>query len=109
MPGDRGDESRAERAVGLSRRSFLTSSGVACAGAVVLEAAIPHIVGARAEAAECAALGPGAVPLGLEVNGQTWTVAVPPHMTLAEVLRGPLGLTGTKIGCDRGACAACTA
>jgi carbon-monoxide dehydrogenase small subunit/xanthine dehydrogenase YagT iron-sulfur-binding subunit len=29
-------------------------------------------------------------------------------MTLAEVLRGPLGLTGTKIGCDRGACSACT-
>jgi aerobic-type carbon monoxide dehydrogenase small subunit (CoxS/CutS family) len=90
------------------RRSFLTSSGVAGAGAVVLEAAIPHIVGARAEAAESAALGPGAVPLGLEVNGQTWTVAVAPHMTLAEVLRGPLGLTGTKIGCDRGACSACT-
>jgi carbon-monoxide dehydrogenase small subunit/xanthine dehydrogenase YagT iron-sulfur-binding subunit len=29
-------------------------------------------------------------------------------MTLAEVLRGPLDLTGTKIGCDRGACSACT-
>ena len=29
-------------------------------------------------------------------------------MTLAEVLRGPLGLTGTKIACDRGACSACT-
>jgi aerobic-type carbon monoxide dehydrogenase small subunit (CoxS/CutS family) len=29
-------------------------------------------------------------------------------MTLAEVLRGPLGLTGTKVACDRGACSACT-
>jgi carbon-monoxide dehydrogenase small subunit/xanthine dehydrogenase YagT iron-sulfur-binding subunit len=29
-------------------------------------------------------------------------------MTLAEVLRGPLGLTGTKIACNRGACSACT-
>src|SRR5579872_7400337 len=29
-------------------------------------------------------------------------------MTLAEALRGPLGLTGTKIACNRGACAACT-
>ena len=29
-------------------------------------------------------------------------------MTLAELLRGPLGLTGTKIACNRGACSACT-
>ena len=29
-------------------------------------------------------------------------------MTLAEALRGPLDLTGTKIGCNRGACSACT-
>jgi hypothetical protein len=29
-------------------------------------------------------------------------------MTLAEALRGPLSLTGTKIACDRGACSACT-
>jgi aerobic-type carbon monoxide dehydrogenase small subunit (CoxS/CutS family) len=29
-------------------------------------------------------------------------------MTLAEALRGPLGLTGTKIACNRGACSACT-
>jgi carbon-monoxide dehydrogenase small subunit/xanthine dehydrogenase YagT iron-sulfur-binding subunit len=30
-------------------------------------------------------------------------------MTLAEALRGPLGLMGTKIACDRGACSGCTA
>jgi len=29
-------------------------------------------------------------------------------MTLAEALRGPLGLTGTKVACNRGACSACT-
>jgi carbon-monoxide dehydrogenase small subunit/xanthine dehydrogenase YagT iron-sulfur-binding subunit len=48
------------------------------------------------------------VQLGIDVNGVSRTVAVAPHMTLAEVLRSPLGLTGTKIGCDRGACSACT-
>ena len=32
----------------------------------------------------------------------------PPWPSLAEVLRGPLGLTGTKIACNRGACSACT-
>jgi carbon-monoxide dehydrogenase small subunit/xanthine dehydrogenase YagT iron-sulfur-binding subunit len=42
------------------------------------------------------------------VNGAERAVQVEPQMTLAEVLRGPLDLTGTKIGCDRGACSACT-
>jgi xanthine dehydrogenase YagT iron-sulfur-binding subunit len=53
-------------------------------------------------------VGPDAVPLTLQVNGVARSVAVAPHVTLAEVLRGPLDLTGTKIGCDRGACSACT-
>jgi xanthine dehydrogenase YagT iron-sulfur-binding subunit len=55
-----------------------------------------------------AVLGPGARLETLRVNGRDVRVAVDPGMTLAEVLRGPLGLTGTKIGCDRGACSACT-
>jgi aerobic-type carbon monoxide dehydrogenase small subunit (CoxS/CutS family) len=109
MPRGRGDGSKAgSRAIALSRRSFLTSSGVAGAGAAALDTAIPDLFGARAEAAEVAAIGPGALPLTIEVNGQSQTVSVEPRMTLAEVLRGPLGLTGTKIGCDRGACSACT-
>ncbi len=52
--------------------------------------------------------GPGAVSLPLSINGRTVTVLVDPTATLAEVLRYGLGLTGTKIGCDRGACSACT-
>ena len=36
------------------------------------------------------------------------SVRVDPGMTLAQLLRDQLGLTGTKIGCDRGACSACT-
>ncbi len=38
----------------------------------------------------------------------TRTVHAEPRMTLAEALRGPFGLTGTKIACNRGACSACT-
>ncbi len=58
--------------------------------------------------ADRAAVGPDVVPMTLRVNGVERFVAVPPHTTLAEVLRGPLDLTGTKIGCDRGSCSACT-
>lgn len=44
----------------------------------------------------------------LKVNGQTRNVDVLPHETLANTLRYKLGLTGTKLGCDRGECGACT-
>ncbi len=52
--------------------------------------------------------GLDAVPISLQINGVTRIVHAEPHMTLAEALRGPLGLTGTKIACNRGACSACT-
>jgi xanthine dehydrogenase YagT iron-sulfur-binding subunit len=53
-------------------------------------------------------VGPDAVPMSLRINGVIRTLALPPQITLAEALRGPLGLTGTKIACNRGACSACT-
>jgi len=48
------------------------------------------------------------VTIELHVNDTVQTLHVEPRMTLVEVLRGPLGLTGTKIACNRGACSACT-
>ena len=42
------------------------------------------------------------------VNGKPVEVAVKPNVTLADVLRTELGLTGTKKGCERGNCGACT-
>ncbi|MCL2149403.1 MAG: (2Fe-2S)-binding protein [Dehalococcoidia bacterium] len=44
----------------------------------------------------------------LTVNGLKRLVQIEPHQTLADMLRDTLGLTGTKVGCDRGACGACT-
>jgi xanthine dehydrogenase YagT iron-sulfur-binding subunit len=52
--------------------------------------------------------GPQAAPLTLLVNGVPRTAPVDPATTLVEFLRDGLGLTGTKVGCDRGACSACT-
>ena len=44
----------------------------------------------------------------LKVNGEFYEVAVDAHRTLLEVLRGNLGLTGAKEGCDLGTCGTCT-
>jgi aerobic-type carbon monoxide dehydrogenase small subunit (CoxS/CutS family) len=69
-----------------------------------------HVAGqaTAGSATDTPIIGPDAVPMSLRINGATRTLAVPPQTTLAEALRGPLGLTGTKIACNRGACSACT-
>jgi xanthine dehydrogenase YagT iron-sulfur-binding subunit len=48
------------------------------------------------------------VTVKLEVNGEPRTIAVEPRTTLLDALREQLVLTGTKKGCDRGECGACT-
>nr|WP_312872754.1 2Fe-2S iron-sulfur cluster-binding protein [Kibdelosporangium persicum] len=50
----------------------------------------------------------GTSEITLSVNGQRHRVAVEPRVTLLDALRERLGLTGTKKGCDRGECGACT-
>jgi aerobic-type carbon monoxide dehydrogenase small subunit (CoxS/CutS family) len=46
--------------------------------------------------------------VALKVNGQTHRIGVTPEMSLLEALREKLGLVGTKMGCDRSECSACT-
>jgi len=86
----------------ITRRRFLESTGAAIAVA-------PAAPGLMTAAASMQSAGtPKTVPVTLTVNGVRRRVDVDPRATLAEVLRDQLNLTGTKIGCDRGECGACT-
>jgi aerobic-type carbon monoxide dehydrogenase small subunit (CoxS/CutS family) len=91
----------------VSRRAFLASAG-ATAGGAMLETGLAASGALAQSKSDQSIIGPDAVPLALRINGAVRALTVPPHTTLAEALRGPLDLTGTKIGCDRGACSACT-
>jgi len=48
------------------------------------------------------------IKLALSVNGKKHRLAIDPRVTLLDLLREELGLTGTKKGCDLGQCGACT-
>ena len=48
------------------------------------------------------------IPVEVSVNGRRHTAAVEPRLTLADYLRDKCGLTGTHLGCEHGACGACT-
>ena len=85
----------------VSRRGFIASVG---AGAVVA-ATVGEGAGGKA-APVAAAAEP--IKTTLKVNGRTHRILVEPRWTLAFVLRERLGLTGTKIGCERGECGACS-
>jgi xanthine dehydrogenase YagT iron-sulfur-binding subunit len=85
----------------MSRRGFLTSVGAGATVAVSLKE-IPE-----APAQEIEASGQTAT-ISLRINGSSRKLMVEPRWSLLYVLREVLGLTGTKIGCDRGECGACT-
>jgi aerobic-type carbon monoxide dehydrogenase small subunit (CoxS/CutS family) len=85
-----------------SRRDFIKgviASGISIAG-------IPYM--ASGQVRPTSSLGSVERLVSLNVNGQVRRVDVLPNETLVMTLRYKLGLTGTKLGCDRGECGACT-
>ncbi len=95
-------ESSGESLSNVSRRTFIqgsvaTGAAVTLAGGNLLQPDVLH-----------AATEPVGSTINLNVNGESHELEVEPQDTLAMVLRFKLNLTGTKFGCDRAECGACT-
>lgn len=84
----------------LTRRRFI--KGVIFSGAAATTGAGVFLANAQNGAGTAERL------INLNINGRTRPVDVMPSETLAYTLRYKLDLTGTKIGCNRGECGACT-
>ncbi|WP_269507068.1 (2Fe-2S)-binding protein [Burkholderia sp. IMCC1007] len=89
-----------------ARRRFLQS-----AAAAATVSAAPHVHAQAPAASPAAAPHRDAVPaqpVRLDINGREYALHLEPRVTLLDALREYAGLTGTKKGCDRGQCGACT-
>lgn len=100
MANDHQDQ-RSDPKGGLRRRGFLSAISAGVVGATVAGQAQP----ARQEPAP----EPGKlIRAKLAINGRQHDLVVEPRWTLLYVLREQLGMTGSKVGCERGECGACT-
>ena len=86
----------------VSRREFLKSAGVGSLAASV------GVAEADAQTTGPRVVGPGEVPVQLQVNGKRVDLKIEPRVTLLDALRMRADLTGNKRVCDRGTCGACT-
>jgi xanthine dehydrogenase YagT iron-sulfur-binding subunit len=88
---------------GITRRRFLKTMGSGAAIAAASDTLAGRSI-AEAEVIEPKKI----VPATLFINGRRRSLVVEPRWSLLYVLREKLGLTGTKVGCERGECGACT-
>ncbi len=99
----RDPEKQKKRKPNFSRRGFLKgvsiTSGALTTG--ILETEAEAQTGAKV-------IGPGEVPITLQINGKPYKTSVEPRATLLDTLRHRLDLTAAKRVCDRGTCGACT-
>lgn len=90
---------------GASRRAFLKQSSALAAFALTPPAAVQAVDKGLGEKV---AVAFEQQPLRVEINGVAQQLSVEPRVTLLDLLRDQLNLTGTKKGCDHGQCGACT-
>ncbi|QDL93140.1 (2Fe-2S)-binding protein [Paroceanicella profunda] len=86
----------------VSRRSLLRGSAAAAA------TSLAHAGRASAQDATAESAFEARIDLRLNVNGHQHALTVEPRVTLLDALRERMQLTGTKKGCNRGECGACT-
>jgi xanthine dehydrogenase YagT iron-sulfur-binding subunit len=92
-----------ERRFEITRRAFLANVGVGAA-AVVVAGRLPADATEQQTVMDPVEM----TKIILRINGQPHRLLVEPRWSLLFVLRERLGLTGTKVGCNRGECGACT-
>ncbi|MFC0402017.1 2Fe-2S iron-sulfur cluster-binding protein [Paraburkholderia rhizosphaerae] len=105
---DAGDDVVEPSPANTSRRRFLQSAAAAATVGVAphLQAQTPA---AQPDAPAAPQFAPApARPVKLMINGREYTLQLEPRVTLLDALREYAGLMGTKKGCDRGQCGACT-
>jgi xanthine dehydrogenase YagT iron-sulfur-binding subunit len=88
---------------GITRRRFIQTMGSGAALVAVSETLVAGDIAQAEENQPKTIIG-----INLRVNGLNRSLAVEPRWSLLYVLREKLGLTGTKLGCERGECGACT-
>jgi xanthine dehydrogenase YagT iron-sulfur-binding subunit len=95
------EEKDSLRAKGVTRRGFLQLMGAGAAASVT--------AGTSAAQPKAEVITPGEMNrVTLQINGRRHRLLIEPRWSLLYVIRERLGLTGTKVGCERGECGACT-
>jgi len=94
------------RQAGMTRRGFITSLGAGAVGVAASGSLLSE--GAKASELEEVKAADTLSKLRLHVNGRPYHLLVEPRWSLLFALREKLGFNGTKIGCERGECGACT-
>jgi len=105
MKEDDADDKTCQGKGGMTRRGFLGTLGLGAAAATLsgkLLSPTPTSAATQVMPAQ------ETTKLALRINGRTHRLLVEPRWSLLYVLRERLGLSGTKVGCERGECGACT-
>jgi xanthine dehydrogenase YagT iron-sulfur-binding subunit len=103
------DGSNSAGGLRLSRRNFMQSA-IAAASAIAAPFAEAQAPARSTPMPTPPAMPPFVPPqpVSLRINGRQYELSLEPRTTLLDALREVIGLTGTKKGCDRGQCGACT-